>query len=110
IWGWDLSFCPILVLGTIMRDTAASRNAIVFSFGGSSLFTFFFWLLGSPQGNPNETLSTFLGFLGQLDWPRNTRHGMEHRLPHSPTLTCILTSVMSYLGVLSIDSAFGLEA
>ncbi|KAL7799591.1 hypothetical protein V8C43DRAFT_233489 [Trichoderma afarasin] len=69
-----------------MRDTAAHRQAdcflfLLFTFSISFLFRFFCFS-DRRKATPNETLSTFLGSLGQLDWPRNTRHGMAIRLPH----------------------------
>lgn len=54
---------------------------LLFTFSISFLFCFF-GFSDRRKATPNETLSTFLGSLGQLDWPRNTRHGMAIRLPH----------------------------
>lgn len=54
-----------------------------FAFYLFNLFPFLFFCFSDRRkATPNETLSTFLGSLGQLDWPRNTRHGMAIRLPH----------------------------
>ncbi|KAL7959870.1 hypothetical protein V8C34DRAFT_97673 [Trichoderma compactum] len=68
-----------------MRDTAARRQAIAssFAFYFFNLFPLLFSCFSDRRkATPNETLSTFLGSLGRLDWPRNTRHGMAIRLPH----------------------------